>query len=231
MARMDHENTTTTETETLSAAEAAGIWLRIAEVRERLRQHAGDSTDFGSPQLEDDPRELLRYLEHMLAYHEAPFVTIAERLKAHGEPAPRPLERLSSTKVHRHLWKLIHSLARVRIILNTTDHLSDRELYKVLIEQVLPDEIQDFPITDDHYFMIDVSDYEEDEDEYDDDNLAPGSALDLGLLESPFDTLFDDFLLPKYDRDSKMLPPPGIRPDEKIMISGRLPRCMRKPPH
>jgi hypothetical protein len=69
------------------------------------------------------------------------------------EPGERPLEvlrergmeipdeaSLSDTDVHAKLWELIEAMAGLGLYLESTDHLSDRELYRYLVGNALMEE-------------------------------------------------------------------------------------------
>ena len=49
-----------------------------------------------------------------------------------------PPDTLEPTDLHYRLWETIHKLAEQRIVLEFTDHLSDRELYTLILRDILP---------------------------------------------------------------------------------------------
>jgi hypothetical protein len=45
---------------------------------------------------------------------------------------------LNDADLHTILWDIIHKLYEKRIVLEFTDHLSDRELYTLIVRDILP---------------------------------------------------------------------------------------------
>lgn len=44
---------------------------------------------------------------------------------------------MAEATVTRQLWRLLHALAKIQVTFTNTDHLSERELYQLLIEAIL----------------------------------------------------------------------------------------------
>jgi hypothetical protein len=76
------------------------------------------------------------YLASMLAWERAPIVPISHWFDPPLE-LPHP-DSLTSQQLHQQLWETIERLCEKRIILDYTDHLSDRELYCLIIRDILP---------------------------------------------------------------------------------------------
>lgn len=76
------------------------------------------------------------YLASMLAWERAPALPISQWF---NPPLilPHP-DTLDSTALHALLWQTIRQLHSERIVLECTDHLSDRELYTMLFRDILP---------------------------------------------------------------------------------------------
>ena len=75
------------------------------------------------------------FLEHALAFEDAPEITLRERLAAQGHPPPGDLATLIA-------W-----LAEVPVILESTDHLDYRALREILMEYLdHPIDLRIFPI-------------------------------------------------------------------------------------
>lgn len=75
------------------------------------------------------------FLEGLLVLEEGSTVSLAERLDEAGIRLP-PVEDLDPGEVSDKLWEVIHGLARLKVYLMHTDHLSDRELYEHLLEDL-----------------------------------------------------------------------------------------------
>jgi hypothetical protein len=85
-----------------------------------------------------------RFLDSLLALEEAEAVSLAQRLAQAGLRLPAA-EELDDAKLTDTLWEAVHALARLEIYLIHTDHLSDRELYEQLLEEL---EEPYFPVPD-----------------------------------------------------------------------------------
>lgn len=76
------------------------------------------------------------YLESMLAWERAPTVPIREWfMPALKIPDPNTL---GDEVLHEILWETIRKLYEGRIVLDFTDHLTDRELYRLIYANILP---------------------------------------------------------------------------------------------
>lgn len=76
------------------------------------------------------------YLEMMLAWEMAPVLPIAQWFNPPlhvRDPA-----EMTDAEVHDALWKLISLLYSKQLVLDFTDHLSDRELYLLICRDILP---------------------------------------------------------------------------------------------
>lgn len=110
------------------------ILLRNAELWERLEPYLDES--IGCVNLRQSPTAVENdYLASMLAWEEAPILPIAGWFDPElrlPEPAELELEQLREI-----LWRTIHRLYERRIVLDFTDHLSDRELYDLIRRDIL----------------------------------------------------------------------------------------------
>lgn len=76
------------------------------------------------------------FLASMLAWEKAPVLPISQWFPQ--ELVLPPPDALDDAALHQHLWNTIHKLYDVRIVLDFTEHLSDRELYLVIYRDILP---------------------------------------------------------------------------------------------
>ena len=94
---------------------------------------AGESED-----LPADVRE--EFWREVAAFETEGTTNLLTELKAIGVDPPHP-DGLDDEAVHAALWSIVQGLARLRVVLERTDHLSDRELYTRLFVEELPDEM------------------------------------------------------------------------------------------
>jgi hypothetical protein len=76
------------------------------------------------------------FLASMLAWEQAPVLPIYRWFEPELRP-PRP-GVLSDENLHEILWDVIGKLYEQRIVLDFTDHLTDRELYALIYRDILP---------------------------------------------------------------------------------------------
>ncbi len=111
------------------------LLLANARLRDELEPYRDESID--DPSIN---RMSLRaeneYLESMLAWERAPALPIANWFSPTLEiPSP---DQLSDDELSEVLTQTIEQLFSQQVVLRYTDHLSDRELYKILYRDVLP---------------------------------------------------------------------------------------------
>jgi hypothetical protein len=143
-----------------------------------------------------------QFWKHVLAFESAPLKTPREILATDGFHAPEP-DQCSDLVITANLGKLIQALAARRIYLNSTNHLSDRELFTLLVKRVLEEEIEVLPLQSEVNCHIDIAEYGGPEDEdgsriylryYADEETRAGWAKDFpGEIPPHCD--------PPYDRD------------------------------
>ena len=105
---------------------------RIAEIKERLQAMAGGAMAcYESQSLSLDERE--QFWERVLACEidEGPYTTDFDCLVARGIQLPPP-DALDDGNVTTKLWEVIRALDELNVLLESTNHLSDRELYTEL---------------------------------------------------------------------------------------------------
>ena len=76
------------------------------------------------------------YERKMILFEEGPTTTNFEQLKTAGVQLPEP-DAVAEEDLRTKLWEVIAGLAILRVFLDQTDHLSDRELYAKLWHETL----------------------------------------------------------------------------------------------
>ena len=97
---------------------------------------------FESDDLPPDVAE--QFWRQVVEFESAPTTaTNFQQLDA-GVSLPNPAD-FSDAHLSSTLWQVIHGLARLRVFLKWTDHLSDKELYSILWHNVLQEEVRVLP--------------------------------------------------------------------------------------
>lgn len=109
--------------------------LRNAELRDELERYFDESISRVNVQQLTVAAEN-EFLACMLAWEQAPVLPIYRWFEPELRP-PRP-DALSDADLHEILWGVIGKLFSKRIVLDFTDHLSDRELYCLIFRDILP---------------------------------------------------------------------------------------------
>jgi hypothetical protein len=109
--------------------------LRNAQLRDELEPYFDESIQCVNVRHLPTPVEN-EYLESMLEWEKAPVLPIRDWF----EPPliiPHP-DAVSGRELSDILWETIQKLYEKRIVLDFTDHLSDRELYCLVFSDILP---------------------------------------------------------------------------------------------
>ena len=192
-----------------SDEEAAEREKRIAELKRQAAELAGGKMVEGVT--EETPPEVAEgFWKHVVDYEKAPWTTNFKQLEEAGIELPAP-ETLNDEQLTRKLWEVIRALALLRVFLEQTDHLSDRELYSELWSDMLREEVKAVPPDPDGAWHLSPVGGGSDED----------IQLDMKYYADEewrrqWQKDFPDFVMPEhedppYDRD-RLLPKPDDGP-------------------
>ena len=107
--------------------------IRINELEHELQDRGmqmSDASDDCPPEVHE------QFLSNILAYENAPISCLFDALVKDGVELPDPAD-LDDAALHEKLWEVIRALAARSVFLDRTDHLSDRELYEDLWNDLL----------------------------------------------------------------------------------------------
>jgi hypothetical protein len=117
--------------------------IRINELRESARELAGG--EMTSWESKDSSQEITeQFWRNVIDYEQFEQTCHLKQLAERGIELPAPQE-LSDELLSVKLWEVIDALAALQVFLYRTDHLSDRELYTLLWEELLLENTADFP--------------------------------------------------------------------------------------
>jgi len=114
----------------------------IAKLRREIDEVTGGGM-IGGKMAECAPKIEEAFLENVLALETHGFASPHDTLTKDGFELPPP-DQLDDAALTVRLWELIRELARRRLFLHRTDHLSDRELYTWLVTDALREELMGF---------------------------------------------------------------------------------------
>lgn len=101
------------------------------------------------------PGVTAQFWQSAAAYEQAPLTTHFQQLEEAGVELPAP-ESLDDRRLTAKLWEVIEALARMRVFLSQTDHLSDRELYVLLWHELLCESVKDMPLDEASAWHLDI---------------------------------------------------------------------------
>lgn len=105
---------------------------------------------------EISPEARAQFWMSVAAYEQASLTTHFQLLEESAIELPAP-ESMDDERLTTKLREVIEGLARLRIFLSQTDHLSDRQLYELLWRDVLREAIKDLPLTAASAWHIDLA--------------------------------------------------------------------------
>ena len=130
--------------------------MRNAELRNALEPFFDDAIlHINSDEIPTEVEN--EYLEGMLAWERAPVLPIAQWFQPELK-LPKP-ETLDDEQLHEQLWEVVQRLYDRRIVLDFTDHLTDRQLYCLIYRDILPspEKKVDLPTSYLHWDCADAS--------------------------------------------------------------------------
>jgi hypothetical protein len=182
---------------------------RIAELKRQAEELAGGKMVEG--EMEDTPPEIAeQFWEQVVAYEKAPWTTHFKQLEQAGIELPAP-ETLDDEQLTKKLWEVIRGLALLRVFLDETDHLSDRELYTELWSDMLREEVKAVPMDEDGaYHLSPLGGCSEEDIQLQMKYYADEEWRRRWQEDFP-DFVMPDHEDPPYDRD-RFLPQPNYGP-------------------
>lgn len=72
---------------------------------------------------------------------------------------PEP-DDLDDVALHEALWRIIEGLERLRVFLEQTDHLSERQLYTQLVRELLPEDMPALDVNESSAWHVNVLGYD-----------------------------------------------------------------------
>jgi hypothetical protein len=109
--------------------------LLNAQLRDEIEPYLDESVELVDVRTMPTKAEN-EFLASMLAWERAPVLPISHWFRPRLKLPPP--DSLDDEELHRRLWDTIQKLYTKRIVLDFTDHLSDRELYCLIYRDILP---------------------------------------------------------------------------------------------
>lgn len=131
---------------------------RIEALKRQVEELCGGQMEVGS--LDDYPAEVPAEVEegfwkYVVDYEKAPWTTHFQQLETAGVSLPPP-DSLNDEELRPKLWEIIQKLALLRVFIEQTDHLSDRELYTHLWTESLREETKALPMAANSAYHIQI---------------------------------------------------------------------------
>ncbi|MFN9413356.1 MAG: hypothetical protein ACK57V_13395 [Pirellula sp.] len=111
------------------------LLLKNAQLRDELEPYLDESVDLVTLR-QMSLSEENEFLASILAWERAPTLPISQWFEPELK-LPNP-ESMSDAQVKQLLWQTIGQLYDQRVVLDLTDHLSDRQLYCLIARDILP---------------------------------------------------------------------------------------------
>jgi len=129
--------------------------IRIERLKEEVEEICGGEMVASGGEEDEDSPIVEEFWKRVLAFERAPRGTHFAQLHKAGVALPPP-DSLPDAALHAKLWAVIDKLAELRVFLYHTDHLSDRELYDRLWDDLLREETVLMPPDPDSACHLDI---------------------------------------------------------------------------
>jgi hypothetical protein len=128
--------------------------IRINELKCRAEAQSGGELRYWES--EQCPPEIAeQFWESVVDFEAAPWTTLLRKLAECGRTPP-PAALLTDSDLCQALEQLIGHLAEMRVFLENTNHLGDRELYELLTTDLLLEETKDIKLDEHSACHIDL---------------------------------------------------------------------------
>lgn len=101
----------------------------------------------------DETERMLRFAEiaatfgrSVAAFETSPWISGHDLLARHSIKTPKSSELTCDDALTDALWQIIELFAKNNIFLDHTDHLSERELYTTIVEELLDEPVKDYAV-------------------------------------------------------------------------------------
>jgi hypothetical protein len=174
--------------------------IRIERLKKEAEEISGGEMVASGSHQDDDSPVVEEFWERAVDFEKAPRGTHFAQLHKAGVALPL-VDSLTDAELHDKLWEVINKLEELRTFLYHTDHLSDRELYALLWDDLLREETVIMPPNPDSACHLDIIGSGSEEDVqiglkyYDDEEER------AHWHESFPEDLIPDHEDPPYDRD------------------------------
>jgi hypothetical protein len=125
---------------------------RIEDLKRQAKELCGGQMEVST--LDDCSAEVEEaFWQHVVDYEKAPWTTHFQQLEKAGVSLPPP-DSLKDEELTAKLWEVIQKLALLRVFIEETDHLSDRELYTRLWTDSLREETPVLPMDENSAYHL-----------------------------------------------------------------------------
>lgn len=175
--------------------------IRINELEAEIGEVTKGKMKFSGVSEECPPEIHEQFLRNVLEYEKADQTT-NEKILARKGVTLTPPDSLSDSELTKKLWEVIEQLGRNQTFIYHTDHLSDRECYTRLCENLKSEFVPDMPNVSKNYsYHIDLIGSGSDEDiEIGHRYYASKKEIKRWLKMFP-DSKIPEHVDPPYDRD------------------------------